>query len=470
MDKKYKRLFVNTAWTLVGNTGSKLLTFLLLPLYTRWLGTEGYGLSDLLYTYSNLLLGLITLCTADGIFIFTKNKDKEEQQTFFSSTLFLNLGLFLIWGGVFYLSQYVTKSLSFNNAFTQYSWLIFVIVISTFIQNYTHQFVLSLDKIKIYSFTGIVLCTSTFILSWILIPIYGVIGYVYSLVSANLLTAIYSFVASKSYKYFNLSLDLGKIMDLLKYSIPLIPNTIMWWLVNALNRPIMESSLGLSEVGIFAVANKFPSVIMMLFAIFSVSWNISVFEEYHKPGYSSFYLKTFKILFLGISVSCIMLMAFSPIIIKLFAAEEFYEAWKYMDILIIANLFSCMSGFIGTNFGVVKESKYYFYSSIWGAVVSVLLNMILIPMIGLYGACISVAASFFIMAISRHIYGKKIVDAFLVKDIAVHSIIIIITCVLILIISNITIGICIAICSSSILLLIYKRQILPLYKMLSKKS
>lgn len=259
MDPKYKKLLKNTAWILTGNTGSKMLAFLLLPLYTRWLGTEGYGLSDLISTYSGLLVGVITLCTAEGIFVFTKNKSVKEQKMYYTSTLKFTLFLFVVWAVVFLLLQSVVLATDFHNAFTEHIWLVFGMVLSTFLQNYTQQFVISLEKMKIYSFTGMVLCITTFIFSWILIPKWGVEGYVFSLILANVFTSLYSFLASHSWKYLDIvGFRLHAVKNVLVYSIPLIPNTIMWWLVQALNRPVMESCLGYSAIGVYAVANKFP--------------------------------------------------------------------------------------------------------------------------------------------------------------------------------------------------------------------
>lgn len=97
MNKSYRNLIRNSLWALAGNTGSKILSFLLLPFYTRWLGTAGYGLSDLITTYSSFLLGVVTLCAADGIFIFTKNRTQTEKSEYFTSTLkFVSV---LLWGG-----------------------------------------------------------------------------------------------------------------------------------------------------------------------------------------------------------------------------------------------------------------------------------------------------------------------------------------------------------------------------------
>lgn len=424
MDIKYKRLAKNSFWTLIGNTGSKLLGFLLLPLYTRWLGTAGFGESDLVTTYSSFLVSIMTMCVADGIFVFTKNEGKEVKTTFFSSSL-LFVGLVLVvWAIIWVALSFIFSAYEVENSFADNLWFIYGVVVTTFIQQYSQQFILSLEKIKIYSFTGIVHSLLTLLFSYWMIPLMGVRGYILAMIYANLLTGAYSFLFSQSYQYLSFrKLEREKIYDLLKYSIPLIPNGVMWWLVSALNRPVMEYNLDYSAIGIFAVANRFPAVITMVFTVFSVAWNISVFEEYGKEGYEDFYKKTFRMLFMIIVVVASLLIVSSEMIVTIFAAPEFYDAWKYMVILIIGSVFSCLSSFFGSNYGVVKQSKYYFYSSVWGAVTAIVLNFLLIPPFGLWGTAFSMMMSFVMMMLSRYVYSKKYVHAGLLRYVVMYVVV-----------------------------------------------
>lgn len=426
MNRSYRNLVKNSLWTLAGNTGSKILSFLLLPFYTRWLGTAGYGLSDLITTYSSFLLGVVTLCTADGIFIFAKNRTQTEKSEYFTSTLKFVSVLFVVWFLVFAVIRLVASYYDIHNSFTDNIWLIFAFVLSAFLQSFTQQFLIGIEQIRLYSFTGMILCVSTFVLSVLLIPGWEVEGYVYSLFLANMFTSLCSFLLSGSYRYFSVKgFQWKRVRELLAYSIPLIPNAIMWWLVSALNRPVMEAYLGFSDIGIFAVANKFPGIITLIFSIFAVSWNISVLEEYAKPTFPEFYHKVFKILFMVLMVVTLMFMLGSQYIMMLFAAPQFAEAWHYMVLLIMGAFFSCFSSFFGAVFGVVKKSKYFFYSSVYGAIVSIILNFVLIPILGLTGACISVISSFFVMSLSRYYYSRKYVVSSLMGDVIFYSILLV---------------------------------------------
>ena len=278
------------------------------------------------------------------------------------------------------------------------------------------QFSISIEKMTVFSVTGIVhvLCLAGF--AFILMPSMGLEGYLLSMIVSNVLTGIFSFFCAGSFRYFEfVSLSKPHLVELLKYGIPLIPNTIMWWIVNGVNRPIMEANLGLDAVGIYAVANKFPAVLTMLFGIFSSAWTISLLDEFGKTDFNRFFNKTVKVLFYGMSLFTVIFILCSKLIVTIFAAPEFYDAWRYMPILTVGILLSCMSGLIGGIFSAEKNSKYFFYSSIWGAASSLLLTLLGVKYFGLMGVCIAVAVSFLCMVIVRLKYAWKHINLFDVK-------------------------------------------------------
>jgi O-antigen/teichoic acid export membrane protein len=148
-----------------------------------------------------------------------------------------------------------------HNVFSDYTWLIYGMMVTSYVQNYCQSFSRSLNKMLSYSVAGIVLTFSTALFSILLIPSYGVVGYAYALILAQLAATLYSFVTAGCYKYIQVrGNSYGAVKEMLAYSAPLLPNGIMWWLVNGINRPIMEHFLGLAAIGIYAVANKFTGM------------------------------------------------------------------------------------------------------------------------------------------------------------------------------------------------------------------
>jgi O-antigen/teichoic acid export membrane protein len=147
----------------------------------------------------------------------------------------------------------------------------------------------------------------------------------------------------------------------------------------------------------------------MFFAMFIQSWQISVLEEFGKNGYSDFFNRIFRLVITGLIFCLFIISIASKVLIYIFTTEDYYEAWRYVPILTLGVVLSCTSGLAGSSFSAARESKYYFYSSVWGALTSILCNLLLIPRFGILGAAISVPISFAVMAVSRIAYGWKYV-------------------------------------------------------------
>ena len=403
MDGKYKRLGINTILVFIGKLGSGLITFLMLPLYTRWLGPDQFGLADLINTYSNILVSLVTCSMADAIFIFPKTADENGQCKYYSSGLLVAIiGILL---------SVIIANILRNNCFSDLGTIhtnsIQIVILSSclFLQSYTQQFTRSIDKMKVYSISGIVLSAAIAVFAFLLIPLFGADGYIYSLALANITASLYSFFASGSLKYLSLRFfDKTFAIDLLKYGVPLIPNSIMWWLVDGINRPIMEVKLGLSAIGIYAVASKFPSVLNVISGAFSNAWGISVSEEYGKDNFNEYFNEIFKLIFFILMVLSMIISIFSDVIISLFASSEYAEASSILPVLLLGVIFSNSSALFGGIFMARKQSKFYFYSSIWGSVASLLSLLLFIGLFGIYGVALSTVVSICVMSIARAFY------------------------------------------------------------------
>ena len=410
MDYKYKRLGKNTVLVFIGNAGSKLIGLLLLPFYTKYLSPEEFGITDMIAVYASILLPIITACVTDGIFIFPKEANEEGRKKYFTSGLTFTIFTFVICSIIFYEIDIIAGYSNHHSTFTDYIWWILVMTISNFLQGYVQQFCRSIDKMVVYSTTGVVQTILLAGLAFVLVPHYGVVGYFWSLIIASILSTIYSFIFSYAYKYINMhSFDKKTLMVLLSYGLPLIPNSLMWWLVNGINRPLMESRLGLYAIGLYSVAQRFPSMINLLYAIWGTAWGISVIEEYRKPDFSIFYDKMIRLMTVVIVLGGIALTSMSKVLVYIFAATNYYDAWRYIPILTLAVIFQCVSSSVGGVFQAVKASKYFFYSSIWGALASLIFTYLFIVFWGLMGASIALCASFFCMLASRLIYSRQYV-------------------------------------------------------------
>ncbi len=84
---RYQTLFKNTSFIMIGGALSKVISFIMLPLYTLWLNPSDYGLSDIISIYASLLVSIATLGIAEAMFVFPKGAETEDQKKYFSSSI-----------------------------------------------------------------------------------------------------------------------------------------------------------------------------------------------------------------------------------------------------------------------------------------------------------------------------------------------------------------------------------------------
>lgn len=408
LPQKYKTLLSNTGLLFIGTFGSKMISFIMLPFYTSWLSIEDFGISDVINVYSTILVSIVSLCIAEAVFVIPTGRNKEDQRHFFSSSLF-----FAMFCTITLLVLYVVVVLfkgESTASFVSNIGYITLLCATTIYMSIAQQFCKCINKIKVYAIAGIINTLCVALLGFVLIKPFGLLGYITSLVIANIVALVYVFIRAKLRTFVSLSaVSWQHLKEMLKYSMPLIPNSIIWLIVNYVNRPIMETSMGMAAIGLFSLVNRFPTLITTVYNNFSNAWQISVLQEFGKDSYENFYNRICVTVFVGLCI-CVSIISIviGPIIHLLFN-ENYYSAIDYIPFLCLSTPLVALSSIIGANFTATKQSKYFFYSSIWASGSAVLCNSILIPILGLWGACVSCIISFLVGALVRILYSRKIV-------------------------------------------------------------
>ena len=229
----------------------------------------------------------------------------------------------------------------------------------------------------------------------------GLLGFIYAKTLSLFIDLLLLFIVSKAYKSFRSGINFTYGKEMMYFGIPLIPNSVMWWVSNASDRYLLAAMVGISSVGIYSVATKFPIILAQFSAVFFKSWQSSAIEQDAAKDSSDYHTKVFNsyavILFL---ISSLILICIKPLMLIL-VADDFYIAWKYVPFLLLGAVFSALAGFLGVNYNVAKKTKKALFSTIVAAVVNIILNIILIPNYGIMGASIATLISFFILLAIR---------------------------------------------------------------------
>ena len=323
---------------------------------------------------------------------------------------------------------------------------------------------------KIYVISGIILTVITAIVSILIIPKYGLDGYLYAQFIGAASSLLFISYKINIFEYFSLShYKFHVVKEMLSYSIPMIPNATLWWVLGASNRLIIENNHGVYDVGIFAVANRFPSMIALFFNSFFLSWQISVLEEYGSKDFKHFFNHIFRASFIVLFSISICLGIFSYLIILIFVDEKFLDAWRYIPFLSIASSLSALSLFVGTIFMATKKTIYFLTTSIWGSLLCVVLNFLFIPKWGLMGATISLLCAHFLIYVLRLVKTMQYVEVLNVRKYYLQLLILLLLALTIVYMSNIFYKIFIII-SLLLVLILMNYDFLKDLKLLVKKK
>ena len=420
MNKK-KQLAKNTIIIFFGRVCTQLISFFLLPLYTSYLITSEYGLVDLIQTYITLLVPIITLELEMGIFrylIDARSSEKDTKKLLSNNFYILTISL-LIFSILFIIfTSFVT---------IPFRWLILIDIIVCVLSGNFLQVARGIGRTVDFSISSVLTGITIVISNIVLIVFMGMQaeGMIISMALGNFICSLYLFLRLKLYSKINFKLvDHKQIREMYKYSIPLIPNGISWWIVNVSDRTIISFILGSAANGIYAISNKFPTIISSLTGVFNLSWSESAALHINSKDRDEFFSDIFNTimkLFTSLGVGMIACMPFVfPILIN----KSYNDAYNYIPYLVLGTVFNVAICLYSQVYLAKKLSKQVASTAVMGAIINILINIIFIKKIGLYAAALSTAISYFVMMMYRHFDLKKYVNIKVEKTFIIKTLII----------------------------------------------
>lgn len=404
---KSEELVKNTIIISVGKLFTQFLSFVLLPLYTTVLTTEEYGIVDLISTYVQLLLPFVLLQIDQALlrFVIEDRASSEKNSIKISSVI------------IFWLIQILVYAiiLSIANRFLKINFWLYlsVTVVVTSLSSIFLQIARGLGDNISYSLASFFCGASTVILNVVFLTIFQLRteGMLLSVIIGNITTILYLFFKLRIWKYISVRFfDYNELKKMLLYSLPLVPNALIWWIINASDRIIVSNALGASANGILAIAHKFPTLITTFYNFFHLSWTESAalhLKEKDKDEFFSSVFDTVLRLFSSVSIGLIAVM---PLLFPVFINNSYSEAYYQIPIYTCASLFNIIVGLYSVIYISEKKTNEIAKTSFCSGIINILVNLLLINEIGLYAASISSAVAFGIMALYRAHDVKKYIN------------------------------------------------------------
>ena len=363
----YKNLAVNTALFAANAVATRLMTFLLVPLYTYYMSAGEYGITDMSLTVISLVTPLATLAVADAAVRFIIEDDSRKSEYAFIGFVVTLLSILIV--------AMLTPALDldvFGGLGKHKVFFLFAYSSSAFLQ----------------------LCSEV-----VATCVYLTVGRIGARVLEGMRKVFAKDDIAKQIKEL--------CVPMLRYALPLIPNSLFWWVGTSINRFFITGMIGIAASGLFAAAGKIPGLLNTAYSVFLQAWQLSAFQESGKEGLDRFFSSVFRVLQAFISVLCSLISFLAPWVSMLFLQGEFYEAWPMMSVLLIANLMNVFNSFFGTVYTTTMHTSYIMKTTIVGAASCIALTPALIPVLGISGACVASAVSQALVFVVRAIDSRK---------------------------------------------------------------
>lgn len=402
MNKKYKTLIKDTFIFAVGNLGSKLILFLLVPLYTSFLSTEEYGVAELIFTLSQLIVPFLTLAINEAILRFGLIRGIKQEN------VILNGAILFVVSSVATVA--ITPFFSFYAAVAEWKWYLCVYIISSSATTIFTSYLKVKDKNKLFAGVSIIQTLVLAIMNVLLLAVFniGITGYLIANIVAHFIAAFVAVLGGgmiKDLRHATYNKTLMK--NMLLYSSPLVINGMSWWIIHSSDKIMIEMMISASALGLYTVATKIPSLINVIIAIFNQAWGISSIKEVESSNDTKFYSNVFSFYSFFTFGAAVFLIAIIKPFMSIYVGADFKEAWVFVPLLLISAVFSSISAYYGSLFAALKKSVSNMVSTLIAAVVNIVINYFGILLIGPWGAIAGTVSAYFVISVIRMVGVHK---------------------------------------------------------------
>lgn len=395
-DSKNRALLTGTIIYAIGTFGTKILSFLIVPLYTYYIIPSDLGDYDLLLTTVSLLSPILTLKISEATYRWIIKKQENEipcisatykilfRNCLFFACVLLAINYFIpIWNCYYFI----------------------LILIGDRVLECLQKLLRGLKNQKLFAISGFFHTAVMLGLNLVKICYLneGVIALLQSNAISLYLTIILILICEKRLRTIDLKHNTKTVEhEMMKYSMPLVPSALNWWLMSASDRYVIRWVVGSTANGIYAIACKFPSVLQTVFSLFNNAWTDMALSEFEKGDKSEQYTKElFRKLYKVSFCMVFVLIPVTKLVMKLVLDISYSDSAMYVGFLYLGTVFQGFSTFCNIGYLQGKKTGGAARTSLIGAFVNLIIDLLFIKFIGIFAASISTFMGFFTMWIIR---------------------------------------------------------------------
>ena len=406
MNDKTKTLLSNTFYFAVAGLGAKLMVFLMVPVYTYILNTSEYGIVSIIQTTNSFLYPILTLYISNAVLRFCFIKTNRVEDVFMIGVRVCVVASILNVPIVYILSRF---SLFENVA--AYMYLMPVMFAANVFNNLLNDFSRCINKVRLSAVNGImntfiiVLCSIIFMVILRL----GVIGYLLSFIIADVTSVLFMGYFCRIKDYITRNYNKPLALEMYRYSLPLVPNRLSWWIFTSMNQYIILFILGEQFVGIYSASMRIPTILTVLCSIFTQAWLLSALDNYGTEESKAF-IKSVHIKFSTVvTFMTSLLILLSYPLSQLLLSGEFSSAWRIIPFLFIAVCLGSLVGFYESVFLAEKKNITLLIATFTGAILSTLSVLGLLKCYGLIVVSLSLMIGYIVICTILKLKVKRFI-------------------------------------------------------------
>lgn len=390
--KKFKLFIENFLVYGLGGIISKIIPLIMLPIVTRLMpNTDYYGISDLSNTVVSFGSALAIMGMYDAMYrMFFEKNDEQFKKKVCSTALIFTIFTSLIVFAVMLLSRDLIATHFFSDR--KYTYVVCLSAMATLV-GATNSIVSAptrmQNKRKVFLVTNTV---SPLISYSISIPMLLAGHYVIALPLASVISGVTMEVifGVMNRKWFNPEdFDKKLLKKLLVIAIPLLPNFIIYWIFNSCDRLMIAKMLGNSCAGVYAIGSKLGQISQLIYTAFAGGWQYFAFSTMKEEKQVESNSMVFEYLSVISLLSGIFMCAWSLPIFQILFVGDYVSGYTVAPYLFLAPLLQMLFQVACNQFIVVKKTWPNMLILFTGAVLNILMNLFLIPKMGIEGAAIA---------------------------------------------------------------------------------
>jgi O-antigen/teichoic acid export membrane protein len=399
--KHLKRLGADSLLYAFMNVGTKLIAFIMLPIYTRFLSDPSqYGVLDYIDRITSMLTFLVIFGTDSALaYYYFEAKDKKLRDYYVRTVMMFRLVIVAILGLVIFIGGDWLSELLLEKPGQTYLLLIamgtlffdtiLTLILTVLRYDFFTKRVVFFTVFKMLLIAGV----SYIMLITIWPTVTGILAA--RIISVGFVTLLlFKYVLKYTNPYFNKEL----LLEILKYSAPLVPASIAFWVIVNANTIFLKEFTSFKEVGIYGTAIKFAALITLLTSGVQMAWRPFSMSLKDKENNGQIFSKIYMAILLVGTLGIMFVATVMPWVIKVLDSN-YWEAYKYVALISATTFLNFYYMIISLGIFFTKKTKYISYAFGMAAIVNVILNLILIPKFSIWGAVVAYLVSYIVAII-----------------------------------------------------------------------